>query len=307
MENTNTARNFALQLGSLVSLYATLSAVIMVVFGVITLLYPDSVSSPWEYETAQQSIRFGIALLVVFFPAFIVLTRLVNQIRRKETGTYLMLTKWLVYLSLLLGGGVLLGDFVSVILAYLNGEITLRFILKALTLVIVVGSAFYYYFKDANGFWISHEKESKMYALFVTCIVVAVLALGFTQSDTPAEVRERKADDQQLMDLQDMQWRIEDHYRINGTLPNSTSLLYVGITEPQAPQGREAYTYKTIDGDTYELCASFAFTSTRNGEIMVETAMIADPLKNPYNNWDHEAGKTCFERTVTSNPLDIKQ
>jgi hypothetical protein len=37
----------------------------------------------------------------------------------------------LVYLSLLVGGGVLLGDLVAVILAFLNGEITTRFILKA--------------------------------------------------------------------------------------------------------------------------------------------------------------------------------
>jgi hypothetical protein len=297
MENTNTARNFALQLGSLIALYATLSALIMVVFGVITLLYPNSLSMPWEYESAQQSIRLGIALLVVFFPTYIVVTRYVNTIRRKETGAYMTLTKWLVYLSLLVGGAVLLGDFVSVILAYLNGEITVRFILKALALVVIIGSAFYYYLQDAKGYWITHEKESKRYALFVACVVLAVLVLGFSQSDTPQEVRERKADDQQTMDLQDMQWRIEDHYRVTNALPADIQMLYVGITAPTAPEGRSPYTYKILDADTYELCATFAFTSTRDG-ISTETRAMIDPVKNPYNNWDHTAGETCFERTV---------
>jgi hypothetical protein len=48
----------------------------------------------------------------------------------------------LVYLSLLVGGGVLLGDLVAIILAFLNGEITTRFILKAGVLLVVVGAAF---------------------------------------------------------------------------------------------------------------------------------------------------------------------
>src|SRR5690606_2430047 len=109
-------------------------------------------------------MRFGIAMLLVFFPTYIFLTRTVNQIRRKETGTYLMLTKWLVYLSLLVGGLILLGDLVTVVLTYLNGEITLRFILKAATLLLVIGAAFFYYILDARNYWNNHEKESKLYA-----------------------------------------------------------------------------------------------------------------------------------------------
>ena len=36
---TNTARNFALQLGSLIALYVSLSALIAVIFGVINLTH----------------------------------------------------------------------------------------------------------------------------------------------------------------------------------------------------------------------------------------------------------------------------
>lgn len=296
---TNTARNFALQLGSLIALYISLSAIIAVLFGVINIAYPDAIENYWQYDSAQQGIRFGIAMLLVFFPTYIVLTRLVNQIRRKETGTYLTLTKWLVYLSLLIGGGILLGDFVAVILTYLNGEITLRFILKALTLSIVIGAAFYYYILDARGYWNSHEKHSKMFGAGAGVVVLATLALGFLNSDTPQEARQMRFDQQQIENLSDMQWRIEDHYRINKALPTDISALYIGIEMPTAPEGRDAYSYNIVDEDTYELCATFAKPSQQAGSDIERPEMLtSDAVKNPYNNWDHGAGKTCFERTV---------
>jgi hypothetical protein len=111
----NTAKNFALQLGSLISLYVSIGALIALLFGIITLLYPDSAQYAWEGESARITIRTTIAILVVFFPTYITLTRIVNKIRRTESGTYLTLTKWLIYLSLLIGGGVLLGDLVTVL------------------------------------------------------------------------------------------------------------------------------------------------------------------------------------------------
>ncbi len=298
MENTNTARNFALQLGSLVALYASLSAIIMLAFGVITLLQPDPQSMYYEYQSAQSGIRFGIALLIVFFPTYVVLTRFVNSIRRKETGTYLTLTKWLVYLSLLVGGCILLGDAVSVILAYLNGEITVRFILKAASMLIVIGGAFFYYIKDAQGYWLTHEKESKLYGLCTSVVVCAILILGFTQSDSPTEIRELASDEKQTQDLMDMEWRITDHYNLNKALPQTTGELYVGVEEPKAPEGRNAYKYIIVDEDTYQLCATYAFSSERvNGKIETQP-MATEAIKNPYSTWDHTSGETCFERTA---------
>lgn len=297
---TNTARNFALQLGSLIALYVSLSALVAVAFGVINTMYPDQAEGYYAYESAQQSIKFGIAILFVFFPTYIVLTRLVNQVRRKETGTYLTLTKWLVYLSLLVGIIILLGDLTAVILTYLNGEITLRFILKALTLLVVIGSASYYYLLDARNYWNKHEKESKLYALGATVLVVVVLVLGLQNSDTPQETRDMRLDDQQVQNLMDMEWRINDHFNLTKTLPENVEMLYVGVEVPVAPEGRQAYEYNILDADTYELCATFAYASQQTGSDVTRPAMTeqTESMKNPYTNWDHTAGQTCFERTA---------
>lgn len=304
---TNTAKNFALQLGSLIALYASLSALLVVAFDVINILYPDVAAGYWEYDSAQSGIRFGIATLIVFFPTYLLLTRLVNQIRRKETGAYLALTKWVVYLSLLIGTLVLLGDFVIVILSYLNGEITVRFTLKAIAVAVVISSAIYYYFMDAKGHWSLHERASKAFGLCATIVVALVLALGFTHSDSPAKVREMKIDTQQTTDLSDMQYRIEDHYRLNNVLPKDVQTVYIGAPAPHSVAGRVSYEYKTVDATTFELCATFAYPSQNTALNVLQPATVSGEMKNPYNNWDHGVGKTCFERKVVKNVVPTEK
>ncbi len=103
MEN-HTAKHFVLQLGSLVSLYVSLGFLLALLFSIINIVYPDAIDDYWTIESNHDTVRVGIAMLVVFFPTYLVLTRTVNKIRRSAGGTdtYLSLTKWLVYLSLLL-------------------------------------------------------------------------------------------------------------------------------------------------------------------------------------------------------------
>jgi len=298
METQNTAKNFVLQLGSLVALYISISALITLLLGIITVSFPDPAQGYWEYDSASSSIRFAIALLVVFFPTYLILTRLVNNIRRRESGVYLTLTKWLIYLSLFVGGVVLLGDLVAVINEFLNGELTVRFLLKALSILIVVGAAFVYYLLDAKGYWQTHEKKSVEYGIGAFVVVVLALVFGFMHTEAPAEVREMRIDDNQITDLQDMQWRIEEYYRVNETLPESINDLYVATNAPIASEGRKAYEYnKTAEG-AFELCAEFYGESKRQESIARPITLEGELIKNPYN-WDHPAGWYCFERVVS--------
>lgn len=297
----NTSKNFVLQLGALVSLYVSLSALVAIMFGVINITFPDAAENYWAYESAQGSVRFGIATLIVAFPVYLFLTRRVNQIRRNETGVYLTLTRWLIYLSLFLGGVILLGDLIAVIWWFLNGEITVRFILKALALFAVIGSAFGYYLMDARNYWNSHESRSKTFGLAAAVFVVVVLAFGFLSIDTPQEVREYRLDEEQVSDLMDMQFRIEEHYRMEGDLPDRIDDLYVTSALPKPPPGRAPYRYQVQSDREYVLCATFARSSVRGENRFVRTQY--EPSYAPLNyNWEHEAGEVCFERMV--EPLD---
>lgn len=301
MEN-HTAKHFVTQLGSLVSLYLSLSFLLVLIFGLINLAFPDAANSVWEIESAASSVRIGIAIVLVFFPTYVYLTRLVNSHRRNSTdNNYLGLTKWLVYLSLLVGGGVLLGDFVAVIVSFLQGEITQRFVLKALAVLVVVGGAFYYYLKDARGYWVQNEKQSVMFAGIMSLIVLISVVAGFMQIPTPTEYREQKLDQTQVNDLQNIQWKINDYLAINSKLPDDLESLYSdqAPAAPTAPDNRSPYLYK-ITETGFSLCATFAqetpatdFGLARPNSPTSETPTILNP-----DNWSHSSGEFCFERAV---------
>lgn len=299
MEN-HIAKHFALQLGSLASLYLSVAFFIVLVFGMVNLIFPDGIESVWQIQNNAEMVRVGFAMTVVFFPTYLWLTRIVNRNRRTTTnGSYLGLTKWLIYLSLLVGGAVLLGDLVAVIMGFLNGDLTNRFLLKALAVLVVAGSAVYYYLKDAQGYWVQHEKKSMVYGGVASLVIFGTLATSLAYIETPAEVRERKIDEQQVEDLREIQWAIEDYLRVNETLPEGIMQAYDSATRvPQAPEGRSAYTYELTETG-FSLCATFE-TSTPEDDLYYPYYAredMAPHLTNP-DDWYFEAGEWCFERDV---------
>ena len=292
----NTAKNFALQLGAVASLYTVVISLISLLFGVITVAFPDSAQGSWEHDAASTGIRVSIAFLIVFFPVYIALTRILNVIRRKETGVYLTLTKWILYLSLFVGGAVLLGDCVSILVQFLNGEITIRFILKSLTVLVVVGIACAYYLADVRDYWQNHEKNSIYYGIAVGLFVLASLVLGFAHTDSPSVVREKRIDSEQINILMGIQSTIESYISAKQKLPESLEEAYEGLTVPSAPKERSPFTYEVKSGSLFKLCADFAFENTENefGFGFVNP----DAIIKSADSWNHGEGKWCFERAV---------
>ena len=297
MEN-HTAKHFVLQLGSLVSLYLSVSFLLVLLFGLINLLYPDAAEGYWAAESAASQVRLGIAMVVVFFPTYLILTRVVNTLRRKENhGSYLGLTKWLIYLSLLVGGVAVLIDLVVVINTFLEGEITERFILKAFSVLFVIGAAMHYYILDARGYWLKHEAKSIYYAVGAGIVAFVAVAYGFAYIETPADVREGRIDDQQLVDLQNIQYQIESYYTLNNEFPETLADLPKGIELPEASEGREAYSYARTETG-FELCATFAQASTGDQYSYLMPGMDDTMMIKNRDNWTHGEGRYCFERVV---------
>ena len=294
---TNHPKHFVLELGAMASLYLSVIFLLTLVFSLINLAIPDSSESYWQIESASQNVRLGIAMLIVFFPTYLLLTRLVNRARRTNPATRSTIAKWLLYISLLVGAGAILVDLVVVILAFLNGELTARFILKALALLAVVGAAVVYYYQNAKDYWQTHERTSLIFGGAMSALVLASLIAGLMNVETPTSVREMKLDEKQVADLQIIQTGIEEYLRLNGTLPTSLEALPQANRLPQAPEGREAYSYEaTATG--FNLCATFSRASIlENTDYTRPIYAPTDdmPIKNPYA-WDYEAGRYCFER-----------
>jgi Domain of unknown function (DUF5671) len=295
----NKPRNIVLQLGALITLYLSVTFLLTLVFGLVNLLYPDPLEDFWQINTASESVRFAIAMLVVFFPTYLVLTKYVNKFRRTDAESeYQNVTKWLLYLSLLIGGLVLLSTLVTVLYTFLNGEFTTRFLLKASAVVLVVGAALHYYILDARGVWVAKKKASVMYGVAVSTVVTLIVVTGFMTIESPAEVREQTTDAVQISDLTRMQWDIIAYYNnSSSTLPSDLgALLAENFDLPNAPTGREAYSYEKTERG-FRLCATFARDSVNDEFALSQFDDPSVPITNA-DDWRYKAGRHCFERVL---------
>lgn len=294
----HTPKHFVIQLGALIALYVTITALIVLLFSIINLKFPDEVAGYWESQSARDAIRTTMAILIVFFPTYLYLTRFSNQTRRKElSGEYTNIGRWLVYVSLLVAAGVLLANLVTLIIFFLNGEITTRFLWKVAALFLVVGAAFHYYILDVRGYFTKRVDKSIMYGIGAGVLVFAALTFGYQYIETPSEVRELRFDEQQVMDLQSMQSYVEQYYYRTNAMPVDLATAYARLPLPEAPTGREAYTYNVTGQRTYELCATFAADSQNLNEFSF--------APDPNYNWSYLAGEWCFERAVIVNDKQL--
>lgn len=300
-----TAKHFSIQLGSLISLYTAIAFLLTLLFGIITLHFPAESDAYYEHSGATDSVRLGIALVVVFFPTYLLLTRLANKARRasSENTMYVGLTKWLVYLSLLVGGLVLLVDLATTIMTYLNGDLTLRFALKALSVLVVTGAAFSYYLADVRGVWIVRERASIWCGVAASIMVFGAIVGGLLLIDSPTEMRERKIDNSQLETLSKIQAAVVDYVQINGQLPQALSDLKSESDKHDAPKGRAAYEYNLTDNG-FSLCAEFALPSIDGENYYTYWGDSAGILNG--DDWEHPAGRHCFDRPVNINVITEK-
>ena len=113
---------------------------------------PDPADARYtEYYTNDQ-IRWSIASLVVAFPIFLLLSRMLARAESRDPerrGS--KIRKWLTYLTLFVAAAILTGDLITLLYNLLGGELTSRFLLKAATVAAIAGGVFGYYLWDLRG------------------------------------------------------------------------------------------------------------------------------------------------------------
>ena len=131
--NNHSARFAFLYMLSLVALVLTSLSTGMVIFQIINKYIPDPIGRFGE-DFSSDVLRFAIAALIVAAPLFFLTSRqiyknLFKGVLAKDAGV----RKWLTYLILLVSSLIILGWFIGLINNYLGGELTIKFILKAIT------------------------------------------------------------------------------------------------------------------------------------------------------------------------------
>ncbi len=143
------AKDFFTQLGAMVALYASAISFTMLVFEYINVLLPDPLGIGGYYDNSGsfQTIRWAIAMIIVVFPLYLWLSWFLEKTYQKYSERRkIWVRKWLIYLTLFIAAGIIIGNFVTLIYNALGGELTLRFLLKVIALFFVTGSIFGYYF-----------------------------------------------------------------------------------------------------------------------------------------------------------------
>ncbi len=293
-----------LHLFSISMLYLAIINVLTLIFQFINQAVRDPLTST-EYFAVYNShnlVRFGLASIIIVFPLFIWSSWYLNKIYLRIPQARQMKTrKWLIYLTLFILALVVVGDLIRTIWMFLGGEISLRFILKALAVLITSGGVFGYYLWDVKREKVS--KKSKYFAWMAGAIVLALIIVGFILTGSPKEERLMRFDYQKISNLQEIQYQIINYWQSKEKLPKKLEDLedsISGFMIPLDPQTQKPYEYMVKGENQFELCAEFNLADNQNSNMAEPKVSYIDNFTAYMNlsNWSHKAGKVCFEREI---------
>ena len=306
------------QLLAIIGLYVSVIAFGALIFGLINLYFPDILS--YDYGPyASQSLRWPLAILVIVFPLFVWWSSyLQKDLEKNPEKKELRSRKWFLHFTLFAAAIVIIGDLVSLVFRFLNGDLTIQFILKVLAVFLIAASVFTYYLWNIRKN-IPATKDPRMRWFIRTVVVVAgfFIVFSFFAVGSPFSQRLKRFDERRVSDLQVIQSEIISYWQAKEVLPQSLDQLrdsIRGFVPPSDPETGEAYPYRILAPLQFELCADFK-TSNKQGLEVRKAPVPAIPRGSfyPYpvleDNWLHDSARTCFTRTIDPDlfpPLERK-
>ncbi|HEY9584930.1 MAG TPA: DUF5671 domain-containing protein [Candidatus Paceibacterota bacterium] len=297
-----TPKDFFINLGAIVALYTVVVTLLNLLFTVINVAYPKVTS---YYYYGSQSISLPVSTLIIFFPIFILLMWLLEKgYSSLPEKRNLPVRRWLTYITLFIAGLVLAGDLVTVIYYWIDGqELTAGFLLKALSVLVVIFVVFMYYITDIRGKLTSASR--KVWLSVAVVIILGSIIWGFSVLGSPRTQRLIKYDTQKANDLQNIQYQIINYWQMKGKLPADLAALsdsISGYSAPTDPQTQKAYVYKVTGAKTFQLCADFNLATADN------KAIVKQPIGyGGGDNWTHDKGEDCFDKTIDDQIYPVRE
>ncbi len=294
--NNNAAKFDFFYMLSLVALIFMAVSVGMIIFQIINKNIID-VLNQFRGRYSPDQLKFAISALIISTPIFYLTARqiyknLFSGALKKDSGV----RKWLTYFVLFVSSVVMLGWLIAVINSFLDGELTTKFILKAITAIGIAAGIFTFYLYDIRREQVTGKKDKtiQMYFYGSLAVIIAVFVASLFFVESPTETRNRKLDDVILENFDRIDGAIYTYYQDNKTLPESleeikAEFTYINDENLKDPVTEEKFEYKIIDDKKYELCATFR-TSNQDEE---ETGY------SPYKEfWPHDIGHQCLKQRV---------
>ncbi len=252
-------------------------------FQIVNRGFPDplaAMSGDGEWGTTR-AIHHSIASLVIAFPLYFAAMRLWFRKFREDPGrTESLLSRWLTYLVLLVAAVTIVGDLITVLFKLLQGEVTARFLLKALTVLVIAGLIFGFYTLERRKIQYRKDIPRTLFQTFgwgVAGLVVLGIAIGFLSAGSPETARKRAFDMERAQHLAALSGCIQRYAENLGLLPSSLDVLRKSATythcanSMQDPETSAYYAYRIVTPSRiqgparvgeFELCATFALASS---------------------------------------------
>lgn len=150
----------------------------------------------------------------------------------------------------------------------------------------------------------------KWFAGMVITVVAAVAVAGFFVAGSPKHARLKKFDGIRVQHLQTIQSELIGFWQAKERLPEQLDELndaVRGFAVPADPMTGETYGYERKADRQFALCATFASPSegVEAGYPKYAPRPVypgeygaAYPLLDGGFNWEHDAGRVCFDRTI---------
>jgi hypothetical protein len=299
-----TPKDFFVYLGIAVTLYVSAGSLLALLFAVINIRFPDAIDYGYYYApTALEALRFPLSALLVMFPLFLFLSWYVRkELARDRSKIELWVRRWFVWLTLFAAGATLVGDVIALVSTFLGGEITVRFILKMLSVLVVAGAVFGYYFYDLRRTARGDVSVNKPLIIVAALFILGSIVLGFVAIGSPARQRALRFDKNRVFALQELQNQVLYHWQQTQRLPASLDDLsddLSGFIVPSDPETGAPYEYRATGPLSFELCADFSLASAADavaGKASPRSVEYPGDALDP--RFEHDAGTTCFTRTI---------
>lgn len=307
----STAKDVFSHLLTIVTLYVGVISFIALYFQYVNIQWPDALD--FYYTGSLDIIRQSMASVIVVWPVFILISWLIAKDLKAEPEKHeIGIRKWLLYLTLFITSMTMIIDLITLVNYFLNGEITTRFILKVLIVLITAGAVFWYYLWDLRRDADVATRLPKNAAIVTSVVILLTIILGFVFVGSPARQRQIRFDEQRISELSTIQNEIVNYYDQEDSLPENLAALensLTGFYVPVDPETAAPYEYIVTDELKFSLCATFSqpsIASSNNSYMSPATYYYGDG-RIFGQNWDHEAGRVCFDRELDLDMFKDRQ
>lgn len=295
--DAGSAKDAFFHLLTFTTLYSTVISLIILSFEYIGRWFPDASAYYQDmYSASASTIRWSIAVIVVSYPIFVWLARILHRECTAEPQKLVSgVRKWLTYLTLFVTACTLIGDFITLLFYLLDGELSIRFLSKVTAILLLAGLPFTYYFSALKMDPEQYGKSPihRAFLRIASVIVLLFIGYGILLAGGPMQGRLERFDEERINDLRSIQNQIYDtvygqaryetkkHVALPEPLPANLDAVAAAATYQKIrttdPENGSPYVYR-VKGTDFTLCATFGLSRNKDYDVF----------------WNHPAGEACF-------------